>query len=102
LRAAGLVPAVSAQRPPGQARRLAWLQYSFTDCLAAIFLLTRTTSQARPAFSINQTLIQVTSNSHHLWPWEALRGWAWWLLCQPSPLLRMPIRMLFLLFSSVS
>jgi len=44
----------------------------------------------------------VTSNSHHRWPWAAARGWAWWLLCQPSPLEIRPISTLLRLFSSVS
>src|ERR1039457_6497301 len=25
------------------------------------------------------------SNSYQVRPWRALTGWAWWLLCQPSP-----------------
>src|SRR6478735_11048151 len=45
---------------------------------------------AKPRNIIIRMVSHVTSSSHHLWPWRADRGWAWWLLCQPSPLLIRP------------
>jgi hypothetical protein len=35
-------------------------------------------------------------------PWAADRGWAWWLLCQPSPLLITPTSQLLRLSSRVA
>ena len=48
--------------------------------------------RARPSSSSARMVSQVTSNSHHWWPCVAERGWAWWLLCQPSPLVMRPTK----------
>ena len=40
--------------------------YRFQDC-------GRTTSCTRPSFSKSRIVSQLTSNSHHLWPWAAAR-----------------------------
>ena len=41
----------------------------------------RTMPMALSSFSV----IQEMSNSYQARPWRAETGWAWWLLCQPSP-----------------
>src|SRR5579863_4062886 len=45
----------------------------------------RLMSQARPSFCSAQMPYQLVSTSYQVKPWEAEVGWAWWLLCQPSP-----------------
>src|ERR1700679_2826144 len=42
------------------------------------------------------------SNSYQVRPWRALTGWAWWLLCQPSPPVRMATHQLLRESSLVS
>src|SRR5687767_15665878 len=39
--------------------------------------------------------IQVRSTSYQARPCRALVGWAWWLLCQPSPKVRAATHQLF-------
>ena len=51
---------------------------------AAAGILSRTSYAIPVAFKALITQ-NVGSSSYHLWPARALEGWAWWLLCQPSP-----------------
>ena len=44
---------------------------------------------------------QLKSISFHVRPWRAICGCAWWLLCQPSPNVRIATQKLFLDVSSV-
>src|SRR6266516_273702 len=44
---------------------------------------------------------QFTSTSYHLRPWRDDVGWAWWLLCQPSPKVSSATSQLFVDLSRV-
>src|SRR5258705_4108522 len=45
--------------------------------------------------------IQFRSSSYHASPWRADTGWAWWLLCHPSPKVRSATHQLFVESSRV-
>merc|ERR1712039_81392 len=53
-------------------------------------------SQARPSFSMAAMMYQLTSICHHFSPCLTDCSKAWWLLCQPSPMARIPINQLFM------
>src|SRR5580698_4646755 len=40
---------------------------------------------ARPSLERIQMPQKLGSTSYHARPWRAETGWAWWLLCHPSP-----------------
>ncbi len=50
----------------------------------------RRTFQIKLHFSRMRMVYQLRSICHHLRPWRAEVGKAWWLLCQPSPKARRP------------
>src|ERR1700752_5139313 len=41
--------------------------------------------EARPSRLKSNIAYQLESNSYHFMPCRAETGWAWWLLCHPSP-----------------
>src|SRR6188472_4543378 len=43
------------------------------------------TSHTRPTALNTFSSSHVGSNSYHARPWRDEVGWAWWLLCHPSP-----------------
>src|SRR5438128_10567454 len=43
------------------------------------------TSQTRPSLRNALSSSQVGPNSYQARPWRDEVGWAWWLLCHPSP-----------------
>ena len=48
-----------------------------------------------PKVSSSLICSQVRSTSYHARPCRAEVGWAWWLLCQPSPKVRIATHQLF-------
>jgi hypothetical protein len=60
------------------------------------------TSHARPMVRRAQMPYQLGSNSYHARPCREDWGWAWWLLCHPSPKVSRAIQKLFLEVSRVS
>src|SRR5256885_17193735 len=59
------------------------------------------TSQIKPKARRAQMPYQFKSISYQASPWRAACGWAWWLLCQPSPNVRMATQKLFFESSDV-
>src|SRR6267142_4496625 len=53
--------------------------------VAAALKRTRLIARARPRSCRTRIPHQLKSISYHLNPGRAEVGWAWWLLCQPSP-----------------
>ena len=68
----------------------------FIARVSSCFSVGSFTFQANPTISNPRMTTQLRSNCHHFSPCRAEVGNAWWLLCQPSPWLKIPKKTLFL------
>ena len=94
--------AVFTAIPIGLSLYYSFCDYSVLEPLDSSRWPGNLTSRTSPTISRKRMVIHATSISHHICPWRAERGSAWWLLCHPSPLLKNATIALLRLSSSVS